>query len=99
MVRTVLFPKKLQRLKQLVNASTTFPADYLDAGTATSNIWDYIGVWQYGKNQETIAISKSIAGSNLSIQYNASSDDYEDRYFENATFKDGKIYGDFYGGT
>jgi hypothetical protein len=63
-----------------------------------NTIWDFIGVWNYGQNTETLNISKGTSSDEISIQYNSNKDGYEDRFFENCQYKEGKIYGSFYGG-
>lgn len=65
---------------------------------SNTSIWEFIGVWQYGQGLEALNISKGIASDSVFIQYNSSSDGFEDRFIENCVFKKGKIFGDYYGG-
>lgn len=65
---------------------------------SNTSIWEFIGVWQYGQGLEALNISKAIASDSIVIQYNSSADGFEDRYITNCVFKNGKVYGDYYGG-
>ncbi|RYM34760.1 hypothetical protein ERX46_05140 [Brumimicrobium glaciale] len=60
-------------------------------------IYDFIGIWQYGQNAETLNISKNPKTDSVFIQYNSYSDGYEDRFIENVRFDKGEIIGDYYG--
>lgn len=73
-------------------------AEYFQNYYPNHSLWDFIGVWHYGQGAEALNISKGISSNAIQIQYNSSSDHFEDRFFENCYFKNGKIHGDFYGG-
>jgi len=61
-------------------------------------LWDFIGIWNFSQNKESLNISKNISNEEIKIQFNSWTDGYEDRFFENCKFIDGKIIGDYYGG-
>lgn len=63
-----------------------------------TSLFDFIGVWQYSQGSEALNISKNLTNDSIKIQYNSVFDGYEDRFFENCKFINGKIIGDYYGG-
>ncbi|MDC3388296.1 hypothetical protein OAX11_02170 [Flavobacteriaceae bacterium] len=73
-------------------------SDYLINYFPNTPLWDFVGIWNFGDFSETIQISKDLASEKINIKYNSVHDGFEDRYFENCYYKNGRIYGDFYGG-
>jgi|GEM_PF-2720571 len=70
-----------------------------DIGDYPNNsLWDFMGIWDFGQLSETLNISKDLSSNKVVVQYNSNSDRYEDRFFDNCYFKNGIIYGDFWGG-
>lgn len=66
--------------------------------SSNHSIFNFIGVWNFGKGSETLNISKGMVSDSIQIIYNSVDDSFEDRFFENCFFENGKIYGDYYGG-
>jgi hypothetical protein len=60
-------------------------------------LWDFIGIWNFDQNKESLNISKNMSNEEIKIQYNSWTDGYEDRFFDNCKFINGKIIGDYYG--
>ncbi|MDC3388292.1 hypothetical protein OAX11_02150 [Flavobacteriaceae bacterium] len=61
------------------------------------DLWDFMGIWKYSES-ESLNISKDPKYSKITIQYNAKSDGFEDRFFDKCEFQNGVIYADFRGG-
>jgi hypothetical protein len=59
--------------------------------------WDFIGIWNYADNRESLNISISGKSESVRIVWNSWSNEYTDLIFENCVFENGKIYADYYG--
>ena len=73
-------------------------AEYQPNYYPNNTLWDFIGIWRFGQGAEALNISKDLLTNSINVQYNSSSDGFEDRYIENCQWRKGKIYGDYYGG-
>lgn len=59
--------------------------------------WDFIGLWNYADNRESLNISTSGKSDSVRIVWNSWTDGYRDLILENCVFENGKIYTDYYG--
>jgi hypothetical protein len=73
-------------------------AQHINHSVSKNTLWDFFGIWHYGEKSESLNIAKDLSSKKITIVYNSKSDGYQDRFFDNCHFKNGVIYGDFWGG-